>query len=60
MHLFTSWCPQGTSEQQNISTAGEVIFRTDQSTWVVSIYVEDVMVVGFYYFCCLVNFYICQ
>ena len=25
MHLFTSWYPEGSSKQQNNSTAGEVV-----------------------------------
>ena len=47
MHLFTSWCPQGSSKQQNNSTAGEVIFRTDQSILVVSIFVQVVIIIYF-------------
>ena len=47
MHLFTPWCPQGTSKQQNISTAGEVIFRTDQFISVVSIFVQVVIIIYF-------------
>ena len=47
MHLFPFWCPQGTSKQQNISTAGEVIFRTDQSILVVSIFVQVVIIIYF-------------
>ena len=45
MHLFTFWCPQGSSKQQNNSTAGEVIFRTDQSILVVSIFVQVVIII---------------
>ena len=35
MHLITSWCPQGTSKQQNNSTARNVLFWTDKSEDVV-------------------------
>ena len=31
MHLITSWCPQGTSKQQNNSTAGKVLFWANNS-----------------------------
>ena len=47
MHLFTSWCPQGSSKQRNNSAAGEVIFRTDQSKCVVSIFVQVVIIIYF-------------
>ena len=47
MHLFTSWCPQASSKQQNNSTAGEVIFRTNQSILVVSIFVKVVIIIYF-------------
>ena len=47
MHLFTSWCPQGFSKQRNNSAAGEVIFRTDQSRFVVSIFVQVVIIIYF-------------
>ena len=47
MHLFTFWCPQGPWKQQNNSTVGKVIFRTDQSILVVSIFVQVVIIIYF-------------
>ena len=47
MHLFPFWCQQVSSKQQNNSTAGEVIFRTDQSIYVVSIFVQVVIIIYF-------------
>ena len=47
MQLLTFWCQQGSSKQQNNSTAGEVIFRTDQSILVVSIFVQVVIIIYF-------------
>ena len=47
MHLFNCWCPQGPWKQQNNSIVGEVIFRTDQSILVVSIFVQVVIIIYF-------------
>ena len=35
-------------------------YSTEKSGHVVTFFLQLVMVVGFVYFCCLVNFYICQ